>query len=349
MKEVIMKKFSFITVLFLIIGLTVLFAIPNQTLAADKVFKWRCQVVYPAASPSYTGSTLRVINKIKERTNGRLIIEPYTAGSLMPSKQIFEGVERGMIECGMTSPSYMQSKIPIASFAYGLPFAFTEVWQGQYFFKWLGFEKLFADEVLKHGVYYWPDRVYATELVLKKPVTKADDFKGLKLRSSGVLLNMFKSMGASASYITGAEVYPALASGVVEGAHWGAAQGARDMGFYEICKYHLKPPLSVAAPDAWIFNKKKFDSLPDDIQKIVREILAEQFWMRSNEYIYLEGVALAEAQAKHGVQVTTISPEEMKKVRKMAQEIWIAESKKSDASKKAYDILIKFMKELGMI
>jgi len=342
-------KFGFITVVFLIIGLALFFTVPNQIMAADKPIKWRCQVVYPAASPSYSGSTLRVIEKIKEKTNGRLILEPYTAGALVPSKEIYEAVQRGMIECGMTSPAYIQAKIPVASFAYGLPFAFTEVWQGQYFHKWLGFEKIMQEESLKNGVYYFSDRVYATEMVLKKPVTKMDDFKGLKLRSAGVLLNMFKALGASASYITGAEIYPALASGVVEGAHWGAAQGARDMGFYEICKYHLKPPLSVAAPDAWLFNKKKFDSLPADIQKIIRDILEEQFWMRSNEYIYLEAQALAEAEAKQGVQVTTIIPSEMKKIRQKAQDIWLEESKKSEASKKAYDILIKFLKDLGMI
>ena len=342
-------NFCFMTVLFLIIGLAVFFMAPNQSMAEDKEIKWRCQVVYPAASPSYTGSTLRVIEKIKERTNGRLIIEPYAAGALLQATEIYEAVMRGMIECGMTSPSYIQSKIPVASMAYGLPFALNEVWQGQYFFKGLGFEDIIRAESLKHGVYYFSDRVYATELVLKKPVTKADDFKGLKLRSSGVLLNIFKAMGASASYIPGAEVYPSLASGVIEGAHWGAAQGARDMGFYEICKYHLKPPLSVAGPDAWVFNKKKFDELPDDIQKIVREILEEQFWMRSNEYQYLEEKALSEAQAKQGVQVTTITSDEMKKVRKMSEAIWLEESKKSEASKKAYDIMIAFMKELGMI
>lgn len=353
MKEEIMKRvrtnFGFLMVLFLIIGLAVFFAVPNQTLAADKVFKWRCQVVYPASSPSFEGSTKRVIAKIKERSNGRLIIEPYIAGALVPSKEIYQAVQRGMIECGMSSPAYMQSFMPVASIAYGLPFAFSEVWQGQYYFKWLGFEDIMRTESIKNGVYYFSDRIYPTEMALKKPVTKLEDFKGLKLRSAGVLLKIFKSMGASASYITGAEIYPALASGVVEGAHWGAAQGARDMGFYEICKYHLKPSLSVAAPDAWLFNKKKFDSLPADIQKIVRDALEEQFWYRSNEYLYLEEKALAEGKAKHGVQVTTIIPSEMKKIRKMAQVIWLEESKKSEASKKAYDILIKFMKELGMI
>ncbi len=342
-------NFGFITVLFLIIGLTIFFMVPNQSLAEDKVIKWRCQVVYPAASPSFEGSTKRVIAKIKERTNGRLIIEPYVAGALVPSTEIYQAVQRGMIECGMSSPAYMQAFMPVASFSYGLPFAFTEVWQGQYFFKWLGFEDIIQAESLKNGVYYFSDRVYATEMVLKKPVTTLDDFKGLKLRSAGVLLKIFKEMGASASYITGAEIYPALASGVIEGAHWGAAQGARDMGFYEICKYHLKPPLSVAAPDAWLFNQKKFDELPADIQKIVRDALEEQFWYRSNEYMYLEEKALSDAQAKQGIQVTTVTPSEMKKIRKLAQAIWLEESAKSEASKKAYDILVNFMKELGMI
>jgi TRAP-type C4-dicarboxylate transport system substrate-binding protein len=105
----------------------------------------------------------------------------------------------------------------------------------------------------------------------------------------------------------------------------------------------------VAAPDAWLFNKKKFDSLPADIQKIVRDALEEQFWYRSNEYQFLEEEALSRAIAKQGVQVSSIAPSEMKKIRKLAQVIWEEESKKSDASKKAYDILIKFMKDLNMI
>lgn len=340
--------FSLISVFIFVLGLT--FAIPNQTaLAADKVIKWKCQVVYPAASPSYAGSVLRVIGKLKERTNGRLIIESYTAGALVPSKEIYNAVQRGMIQCGVSSPNYLRDKMPVMTFAASIPFNFTEVWQGQYLFKQLGFEDILRNASLKYGVYYFSDRIYPTELVVKKPITKLEDFKGLKLRSSGALKVFMTKIGAAASYITGAEIYPSLASGIVEGAHWGAAQGARDMGFYELCKYHLKPPLNMGAPDVWFFNKKKFDALPKDIQKIIRDTLEEHFWYRSNQYIYLEGKALAEAQQKKGVKITTIEPAEQKKIRQLAQKMWEEESKKSPESEKAYKIMVDYMKELGLL
>jgi len=337
-----------ISVFIFVLGLT--FAISNQTvLAADKVIKWKCQVVYPAASPSYAGSTLVVIKKIKERTNGRLIIEPYTAGSLVPSKEIYNAVQRGMIQCGMSSANYLRDKMPVMTFAASIPFNFNDVWQGQYLFKQLGLEDILRNASLKYGVYYFSDRIYPTELVVKKPITKLADFKGLKLRSSGALKVFLTKIGAAASYITGAEVYPSLASGIVDGAHWGAAQGADKMGFYEICKYHLKPSLNVGAPDAWFFNKKKFDALPKDIQKIIRDTLEEHFWYRSNQYIYLEGKALADAQKKRGVKITTIEQAEQKKIRQLAQEMWKEESKKSPESEKAYKIMIDYMKDLGLL
>jgi len=340
--------FSLVSVFIFVLGLT--FAVSNQTvLAADKPIKWKCQVVYPAASPSYAGSTLVVIDKLKKRTKGRLIIEPYTAGALVPSKEIYNAVQRGMIECGMSSANYLRDRMPVMTFAASIVFNFTEVWQGQYLFKQLGFEDILRKASLKFGVYYFSDRIYPTELVVKKPITKLADFKGLKLRSSGAIKVFLTKIGAAASYITGAEVYPSLASGIVDGAHWGAAQGADKMGFYEICKYHLKPSLNIGAPDAWFINKKKFDALPKDIQKIVLDTLEEHFWRRSNEYIYLEGKALADAQKKRGVKITTIELAEQVKIRQLAQQMWEEESKKSPDSKKAYDIMIKYMKDLGLL
>jgi len=340
--------FGISAVCILVLGLTLTTGNPTA-LAAEKVIKWKLQAVYPAASPSYKGSVLRVIEKIKQQTNGRLVIEPFTAGALVPAKEIFNAVERGMIQCGVSSPNYLRDKMPVMGMAATLPFTFTEVWQGQYFFKWLGFEDILRNEALKFGVYYFSDRIYPTEPVLKKPVTTLEDFKGLKIRSSGALAVFFTKLGAASSYLPGPEIYPALASGVVDGAHWGAAQGARDMGFYEICKYHLKPSINVGAPDAWHFNKKKFDALPKDIQKIIRDILEEHFWYRSNEYIYLEEKALAEGAQKKGVKISMILPEEQKKIRKIARQLWEEEAKKSPVGEKALKILIDFMTELGLL
>ena len=75
---------------------------------------------------------------------------------------------------------------------------------------------------------------------------------------------------------------------MIDGAHWGAVQGNSSMGFYEICKYHLKPCLNIAGTDAWLVNLEAMKKLPEDIQKILVATLEEHFWMRTNQYIYLE-------------------------------------------------------------
>src|SRR5699024_11256866 len=113
--------------------------------------------------------------------------------------------------------------------ASGLPFAFHHVWEASYFFRSLGFEEAVRKEAAKFNVYYSTDKLYPTEMVVKKPIRNWDDFTGLKIRSSGALQQFLSEAGATGTYIPGSELYQALASGVVDGAHWGAAQGAASM------------------------------------------------------------------------------------------------------------------------
>ncbi|UCH06114.1 MAG: TRAP transporter substrate-binding protein DctP, partial [Deltaproteobacteria bacterium] len=263
------RIFGLISVCISVMFLAGIVLVCNQpAAAAEEVIKWRCQVHWPAASSSYKDSLLVVIDRLKKRTNGRLIIEPYAAGALVTAKEIFNAVKRGMIPIAITSSAYPRDVIPLMNVASGLPCNFGNVWEAVYFHKWLGFEQMMRDECAKHGLYYSTDKVYPTELSLKKPVRKFDDFKGLKLRSSGILQVFLTSIGAAASYIPGAEIYPALASGVVEGVHWGAVQGSYSMKFYDINKYHFRPALNIAATDIWLINKKAFSKIPEDIQKI---------------------------------------------------------------------------------
>ena len=96
--------------------------------AADKVIKWKVQSHWPAASSSYKASLQVLADRIKERTNGRLILEPFAAGSLVPAKEIFNAVKRGMIQMGTISPAYVRDQIEVAGIAAGLPYAFKNVW-----------------------------------------------------------------------------------------------------------------------------------------------------------------------------------------------------------------------------
>ena len=333
-----------------VIALVFAFTVNVKTIEARDVITWKCQSHWPMASSSYKDSLVAVAERIKERSNGRLIIETYPGGALLPGPEVFTAVKRGMLPIGVTSSAYDLAQVPLFNIVSGLPLNFADEWEGVYFHMWMGFEQMVRDDLLKnHGLLYFSDKIYTTELSLKKPVRTMDDFKGLKLRSSGILQRYLTSIGAAASMIPGGEIYAALSSGVMEGAHWGSVQGSASMKFYEISKYHLRPALNVAATDIWVINKRAFDQLPADLQELLVTTLEEHFWLRTNEYQYLEAVTLRKIQQEQGVELITLPPEEFAKMQAAALSIWDDVAKLSPECAKAVEMVKEFNRKMGRI
>ena len=320
-------------------------AISSVATAAETI-RWRVQSHWPTSSSSYKDSLERLQQVVKERTDGRLQLDLFADGALFKANETFNAVSRGIIQMGTISPGYAQDKLTLGGIASGLPFAFREVWEAEYFHRHLGFEDMIREEAAKHGVYYSTDKLYPTEMVLKRPVNNWEDFSGIKIRSSGSLQRFLSAAGAAGTYLPGSEVYPALSSGVVDGAHWGASQGAKSMGLYEVAKHHVKPALNMAA-DVFIVNQKAIDKLPDDIRQIFLQALDEHFWLRTNEYQYQEEIALAKAVAEDGVQVNNLPEDVQKRLTESAQQFWEEEAKRSPQAAEAVNRMKKFLGELG--
>lgn len=332
-----------------IIAMAAAMALSTAVLAqGEETVKWRVQSHWPRSSSSFEGSLVKVKNGIEQCTNGRLVLELYPAGALFKGNQIFGAVARGTIEMGTTSPSYLRNETPLAGIAAGLPFAFQNVWEAIYFYKNMGFGEMLREGLAEHGVYHWIDKLYPTEMVVKQPIESWEDFTSLKIRSSGILQEFLTDAGASASYIPGGELYVALSSGVVDGAHWGAAQGAKSMNLYEVAKYHVKPSLGIGA-DSWVVNQEAMDALPPELRQCVVKTLDEHFWQRTNEYIYLEQVALADAIQNLGVEVNHLPPEVVDKLTAVAVKAWEEEAAQGPKAAKAIDMLKEFLASLGRL
>lgn len=317
--------------------------------AAQDTVTWKVQSHWPGSSSSYKDSLGRIKRVLEERTDGRLELDLYEAGALFKSKETFNAVSRGILEMGTISPSYAQDKVSLAGIASGLPFAFRNVWEAAYFHKNMGFEQMLRDEAAEHGVYWATDKVYPTEMVVKKPIKTVEDFTSLKIRSSGALQSFLTEAGAAASYIPGSELYSALDSGIVDGAHWGASQGAYSMGLYEVAKYHVQPALNIAGTDVIIVSQKALNKLPEDMQRIVKDALDEQFWIRTNEYQYKERITLAKAIEEQGVEVNVLPDSVQAKLVETAQQMWDEEGKRSENAQKALDMLKGYLAELGYL
>ena len=104
----------------------------------------------------------------------------------------------------------------------------------------------------------------------KKPITKADDFKGLKFRTVGISIDLFKGMGAAVNALPGGEIVPALDRGLLDGAEFNNASSDRLLGFPDVSKVCMLQSYHQSAESFEIlFNKTKFDALPAKMKAII--------------------------------------------------------------------------------
>jgi len=71
--------------------------------AEGKVFKWRFQTHWPAASASYAPFKKFIEEEIKTLTNGQLLIEVHPAATFVPTKDLFDAWVKNAIQGGTGS------------------------------------------------------------------------------------------------------------------------------------------------------------------------------------------------------------------------------------------------------
>lgn len=315
--------------------------------ADQEVIKWRLQAHLPVGSGSWQDSVVAVRDKLYERTNGRLQIELHAADSLFGGTEIYPAVRRGVIQMGYTSPAYLMNQLPTAGLAFALPGAFEDIWEALYFWKHLGFEELVMEEAMAQGIHYYTDKLYPTEMVVKRPIESAEQFRGMRIRGAGLLQKFLSEVGASTTFIPGPEIYHAVSTGVVDGAHWGASQEANALSLYEVAKYHVRPSLGIGGVEAFIINDRAMSALPEDIQQVVKTTLVEHFWARTNQYQYQEQETLNRLAAEQGVQVITLPEEIQERMWQVGRELRAEEAKKSPNAAEAVRRLEAYLEALG--
>jgi len=104
----------------------------------------------------------------------------------------------------------------------------------------------------------------------KKPITKADDFKGLKFRTVGISIDVFQGLGAAVNALPGGEIVAAMDRGLLDAAEFNNASSDRALGFADVSKVCMLQSYHQNAEQFEItFNKTKYDALPDKLKAII--------------------------------------------------------------------------------
>lgn len=286
--------------------------------------------------------------EVQKRSNGRLTIEIFPNGQLMPPDQEVPAILQGQIDMSHTSSPVLTSFDPIWNF-YELPFIFdydpkdpAVFLQNRMKFNQSvnGGQKLKQRmeekgiKVLSLGFVDMFGSVYTTDE--KNLVTGPDSAKGLKLRTPGGLIGpeTAKAIGASSMTIAGAEVITALQQKTVDGLLTTPIY-ASDAKL-PVKSLSVVPLFNSVTP--LIISKKKFESLPEDLQQILVETGKD---LEDHAMKMVEEKARTAYQnlEKEGVKIYYPTPEEIKEweeATKPAREVFV---KQVDGGKELLDEL----------
>src|SRR4249919_3038086 len=212
--------------------------------------------------------------KVNDMTGGDLKIEVLPAGAVVPAFGLLDAVSKGTLDGGHGVLVYhygKQNALALwgSSPAFGMDANMLLAWHKYGGGKEL-LNKLYAS--IGANVVSYPYGPMPTQPLgwFKKPITKADDMKGVKFRTVGISIDVFTGMGAAVNALPGGEIVSAMDRGLLDAAEFNNASSDRILGFADVSKVLMQQSYHQNAEQFEIsFNKTKFDALPPKMKAII--------------------------------------------------------------------------------
>jgi TRAP-type mannitol/chloroaromatic compound transport system substrate-binding protein len=246
-------------------------------------------------------------SKVNGMSGGRLKIEVLPSGAVVKAFDLLDAVSKGTLDGGHGVVAYWYGKNSAVALwgsgpAYGMDPNMVLAWHNY------GGGKQLLDEIYKslnldvQSFLYGPMPTQPFGW-FKKPITKADDVKGMKFRTVGLAVDIYKEMGAAVNPLPGGEIVPALDRGLIDGAEFNNATSDRLLGFPDVTKHCMLQSFHQSTEQFEIlFNKKKYDALPAELKTIINHSVeaasADMSWKAIDRY----SKDYFEMQEKQGVK-----------------------------------------------
>lgn len=314
-----------------------------------KSYQWRMVTTWRPHFPVMGEGADFMAQWIDEMSEGRLKIQVYGGGELVPALETFEAVSQGVAEMGHGVAYYWAGKISAAQFFAAVPFGMN----AQQMNSWLycgGGIPLWEELYAPYNLVPMPAGNTGMQMGgwFNREINSVNDLKGLRMRIPGLGANVIAKAGGSPILSAGDEIYTNLDRGVIDATEWVGPYHDYLMGFHRIAKYYYYPGWHEPGPVLeLIVNKGQWDALPKDLQMIIRTAAARaNLWMLS-EFESKNNEYLQKIIADPKVSVRKFSDEVLRALKKYSAEV-IAEMTAIDPwSKRVYESFDVFHKKVA--
>jgi TRAP-type mannitol/chloroaromatic compound transport system substrate-binding protein len=305
-----------------------------------KTMTWKMVTTWPKDFPVLGTGAKKLGDMITQMSGGRLKVEVYGAGEIVPALSVFDSVRRGGAEMGHGAAYYWKSKSDAFQFFSAVPFGLT----AQEMNGWLyhgGGMKLWEEAYSRFNLV--PLAAGNTGVQMggwfNKEINSLNDLKGLKMRIPGLGGEVLRRVGGTPVNIPGGELQTALSTGNIDATEWVGPYNDVAFSLHKAAKYYYYPGWHEPGTTLeGIVNKKKFDALPEDLQAIIKyaaqavnmDMLSE-YTARNNK-----SLQLLKTEFKDKVTIKRFPDDVLKKLKQVSHEVVAEIAKKDELSKRVY-------------
>ena len=277
---------------------------------------------------------------IGQKSGGKMKAKLFAGGALGGDAQVISSLQGGTVDgtfvtAGLISPMDKNFGIFYLPMIFKSADVADKVVDGPFGKKLL--DRLGAQGLV--GLAFW-EHGYRDVSNNRRPITKLEDFQGLKLRTIQIpiIVDIYKALGANPVPLGWTEVYTALEIKAVDGQET-AIPSFHTARLNEVQKY-LSLTHVVYDPLIALFSKKTWDRLNTDEQKILIDSAHEATLFERK--INREMIDSVVKSPKSGLAVNDVTPEERKRMRDRLQPLVDNYSKDIDPA-----LLAEFWSELA--
>lgn len=251
---------------------------------------------------------------VAAKSGGKIAVKLFAGGVLGGDLQTVSALQGGTVELTVLNAGILSAQVKEFA-AYDFPFLFNSGKEADAVTDGPFGQKLMAklEDKGLHGLGYW-DLGFRNLTNSKRPITKADDIAGLKIRviQSPIYIDMFAALGANATPLPFPELYSALEQKAVDGQE-NPNTTILSSKFAEVQK-HITQTRHIYNPQALLVSKKTWDGMSAEEKKILAEASAEATLFQRQASRGAADSAL-DALKTAGMTVSELPPEEMARLR----------------------------------
>ena len=276
----------------------------NPALAAKKVLL-KVPVAFATKLPALGTPIVRVADELKTVSGGAVKMKIYEPKKLVAPFEILDAVSSGKVNAGYTTAGYWAGKIPASPLFSAVPFG-PEA--GEYM-AWIYYGnggKLYQEmyDQAGYNVKVTPYAIIAPETSgwFAKPIEKAEDLKGLRMRFFGLGGKVMEKLGVSTSLLPGGEIFPALEKGAIDATEFSMPAIDARLGFHKVVKYNYFPGWhQQATMFELLINKKVWNAMSESQQAAVEAVCKA-----SMAHSFAEGEAIQFQAMKTNVEKNSV-------------------------------------------